>query len=159
MQYKKIFLFFAFLMFTVVYAYAQQAPDFTLQDTNGKAVTLSDYKGKVVFIDFWASWCPPCISSVPAVKYLHKKMSANQDVVVLGINSGEDAKTVASFMNNMGIDYPNLYSNNSVIQKYKITGIPAFFIINKNGEIVKKYSGYRKNLEKEWYEEIEKLLK
>ncbi|MDR1196146.1 MAG: TlpA family protein disulfide reductase [Endomicrobium sp.] len=159
MQYKKIFLAVLFLASAAVFAYAEKAPDFTLKSTNGKLVSLSDYRGKVVFLDFWASWCPPCRASVPAVKELHKNMSRNRDVVVLGINSNENEKTVMKFMRKMGMDYANLYSNNSVMRDYRITGIPAFFIIDKRGNIVKKYGGYGRGMEKEWHREIMALLR
>ena len=102
MQFKKVqtitLLSFLFLAFIVPAAFSEQAPDFTLQDTDGKAVTLSDYRGKVVFLDFWASWCPPCRASIPAIKSMHKNYAGNPDVVILGINSGENEKTVTGFM-------------------------------------------------------------
>lgn len=159
MQFKKIFLSLTFVFLAASFVFAQKAPDFTLQDTDGNAVSLSDYQGKVVFLDFWASWCPPCRASIPAIKDLHKNMSENPNVIVLGINSGENEKTVADFMKKMGMDYPNLYGTNAVSKKYNVTGIPAFFIIDKNGQIAKKYAGYRNGLEKEWYSEIDALLK
>lgn len=159
MKFKLVLFFLFFALFGAASAYAEKAPDFTLQDTNGKAVSLSDYKGKVVFLDFWASWCPPCRASIPAIKELHKNMSENPDVEVIGINSGENEKTVVDFMRKMGMDYPNLYGTNAVAKSYKVSGIPAFFIIDKEGNIAKKYAGYRNGLEKEWYGEIEALLK
>lgn len=159
MQFKKILFSFLFAAFAVSFAYAEKASDFTLQGTDGKAVTLSDYKGKVVFLDFWASWCPPCRASIPAIKEMHKHYKGNSDIVIIGVNSGENEKTVAAFMEKMGMDYSNLYGTRAVSKDYNITGIPAFFIIDKNGDIVKKYSGYGKGLEKEWYKEIDALLK
>lgn len=159
MPFKRVFLSALFLAFAVVFVYAEKAPEFTLQDTSGNAVSLSDYRGKVVFLDFWASWCPPCRASIPAIKDLHKNMSGNPNVVILGINSGEKEKTVLGFMEKMGMDYPNLYGTNAVAKNYNVTGIPAFFIINKDGDIVKKYAGYANGLEAEWYKEIETLLK
>ena len=86
-------------------------------------------------------------------------MSGNENVKVIGINSGEKKQTVENFIKESGIDYPVLYGTKSVMSDYNITGIPAFFIINQKGEIVKQFSGYRNGLEKEWYTEIEALLK
>ncbi len=160
MKFKAILFFFLFTLFVRgAFVYADKAPDFTLQNTNGEAVSLSDYKGKVVFLDFWTSWCPPCRASIPAIKELHKNMSDNPDVEVIGINNGENEKTVVDFMKKMGMDYPNLYGTNAVAKSYDVSGIPAFFIIDKEGNIVKKYMGYKNGLEKEWYSEIEALLK
>ena len=159
MRFNKIFFSIFFLFVSAVFVYAEKAPDFTLQDSAGKAVKLSDYKGKVVFLDFWASWCPPCRASIPAVKELHKVKSNNTDFVVLGINAGENQKTVTDFTNKMGMDYPVLYGTNSVSKSYKVSGIPAFFLIDKNGNIAKKYVGYANGMEKDWYKDIDNLLK
>jgi Thiol-disulfide isomerase and thioredoxins len=159
MRFKKIFLSFAFLLAASFSFSAQKAVDFSLQDTNGNNVKLSDYKGKVVFLDFWASWCPPCRASIPAIKEMHKIKGTNPDLVILGINSGENASTVSGFMRKNGMHYPVLYGTASVNKDYKITGIPAFFIIDKEGNIAKQYVGYANGMEKEWYKEIDALLK
>ena len=159
MQFKKIFLPFLFLVFAASFVFAEKAPDFTLQSTDGTAVALSSFRGKAVFLDFWASWCPPCRASIPAIKEMHKHYKDNPNVVILGINSGENEKTVRDFMKKMGMDHINLFGTNAVSKNYKITGIPAFFIIDQNGSIVKKFSGYGNGMEKEWYKEIDALLK
>lgn len=140
-------------------AYCGGAYDFMLKDMSGNTVKLSDYKGKVVFLDFWASWCPPCRDSIPAVKDLHKKHSLDSKAAVLGVNAGEKHGTVDKFLKKQGIDYTVLLGDNETLQKYNVNGIPAFFIIGKDGNIAKKYTGYYRGLEKEWDKEIELLLK
>ncbi|MCL2798829.1 MAG: TlpA family protein disulfide reductase [Endomicrobia bacterium] len=125
----------------------------------GNVVRLSDFKGKVVFLDFWASWCPPCRNSIPAVKNLHKNHGPDSGVVILGVNAGEKQATIEKFLKKEGIDYTVLLGDNNVMQKYGVSGIPAFFIIDQNGNIAKKHVGYYDGLEKEWDKEIALLLK
>jgi len=158
MRYKKIFAVLAVVVFAAVFAGAEQAPDFKLQDMNGNVVQLSSFRGKVVFLDFWASWCPPCRASIPAVKALHKNMASNPNVVLLGINAGESKSTVEKFMKNNGMEYTVLLGDNDAMKNFKVNGIPAFFIIDKNGNIAKQYVGYSKGLEKDWDTQINALL-
>ncbi|MCL2485123.1 MAG: TlpA family protein disulfide reductase [Endomicrobia bacterium] len=155
---KAFFILSAILIFTAA-AYCGDAYNFELKDMKGDIVRLSDFKGKVIFLDFWASWCPPCRHSMPAVKDLHKKYLSNPDVVILGINAGEKQATVEKFIKKEGIEYTVLLGDNSVMQKYGVSGIPAFFIIDRNGNIAKRFVGYYGGVEKEWEKEIEFLLK
>ena len=131
---------------------------FHLQDLEGKPVSLSDYKGKVVFIDFWATWCPPCRASIPAVENLYEQYKDNEDFVVLGINLQEDKDTILKFMKKQKMNYPVLLSDKKVISNYKISSIPRFFIIDKNGEIYNKYVGFAPGVEELWQKDIKKLL-
>ncbi len=118
-----------------------QAPNFTLEDTNGKKVSLSDYKGKVVIIDFWATWCPPCRRGIPDLIDIQKQFK--NKVVVLGISVDTDTKgDVPSFVKNMGINYTVLYASPEVVQAYgNIDAIPTSFIIDKKGKIINQHVG------------------
>lgn len=157
---KKLLVFPLVSSFFILSACVQNntAPDFTLLSTNENAVSLSDYKGKVVFLDFWATWCPPCRASVPAVKELNKTYLGNSDVVILGINSGESVQTVKEFMASTGMDYTVLYATPDTGKDYEVTGIPAFFVIDKNGKIVKRFKGYARGMEQQWKQAIEESL-
>lgn len=117
------------------------APNFTLVDTQGKKVSLSDYKGKVVIIDFWATWCPPCRRGIPDLIDIQKQFK--NKVVVLGISVDTDTKgDVPSFIKNMGINYTVLFATPEVVQAYgNIDAIPTSFIIDKKGKIVNQHVG------------------
>ncbi|MDR3111822.1 MAG: TlpA family protein disulfide reductase [Elusimicrobiota bacterium] len=159
-MYFKKFLFALFVLFSSTsISYSVSAPDFQLQDLDGNYVKLSEQKGKVVFIDFWATWCPPCRASLPAVKQLNKLKAGNPNFIVLGINVGENRATIDKFIKEHDIDYKILLGENRVSVAYAVNGIPAFFIIDKSGEVVRRYAGYTKGLEKEWLETVDKLLK
>lgn len=137
---------------------AESAPDFVLKDLNGATVQLSQLKGKVVFLDFWASWCPPCRQSIPIVEKLHEKMKG-QSVIFLGINIEGDANAARKFAASKGMQYPVLIGDEKVARDYRVTGIPAFFIIDQNGAVVRQYTGYRPGTEAEWENEITNLIK
>src|SRR3989339_1816398 len=117
------------------------APDFSLKDTTGKTVTLSAMNGKVVFLDFWASWCPPCRMSIPKVQQLHDRMKES-GVVVIGINVENNARAAANFAKKERITYTIAAGDGKVERDYRISSIPAFYIIGKDGKILKKYEGY-----------------
>ncbi|MDR2192698.1 MAG: TlpA family protein disulfide reductase [Endomicrobium sp.] len=138
--------------------FAKAAPDFKLLNTKGDTVKLSDFKGKIVFIDFWATWCSPCEESIPAVKNLHKRYASNSDIAILGLNLGEKTDTVVRFMKDKGINYEVLLCDDKTARNYGIDAIPAFFIIDKNGNIIKKYIGYANGSEADWTLKIKNEL-
>jgi thiol-disulfide isomerase/thioredoxin len=149
-------LFFVFVFTNT--ACAEQAINFELKDLSGKTVSLEELNGKVVFVDFWATWCPPCRASIPAVESLYEKYKDDDNVCFIGINLSEDKETVSKFVKREGIQYLVLLSNNKVITDYKIRSIPAFFIIDKDGNIANRYLGYSSGLESKWEEDIKELL-
>jgi len=157
---QTLILFFLCLAFTSC-SYSPDAhvspSDFKLKDLDGKTVSLSDFKGKIVFIDFWASWCPPCVQSIPAVERLYNKNKDNQNVVFLGINVNEDKQKVINFVKEKGITYEVLLGDKDVMIRYKIRSIPSFFILDKRGNIANKHVGYMPGLEAQWEQDIKFL--
>jgi thiol-disulfide isomerase/thioredoxin len=129
------------------------ASDFTLQDLNGKTVKLSDFKGKPVLIDFWATWCPPCRASIPGIEKLHKTYSG-RGLVVLGVSLDQGGwDSVKSFAAEAGITYTVLKGTDDVASQYQVRTIPMLVIMNKEGKIVKRYLGVGED------DELEKDIK
>lgn len=121
----------------------QRAPDFRLPSKNG-TVTLSGLKGKVVLINFWASWCPPCVQEMPALEALKKRMSGS-DFELLAINVEEEGwQGVDEFVKRTGISMKILLDQRGeTAAKYGTFRLPESFLIDKNGIIVKRYLGGR----------------
>ena len=111
------------------------APDFTLNDLDGKTIKLSDYKGKVVILDFWATWCGPCRRGIPEFIELQSEYGEDK-LVILGISVDQgDLSVVPKFAESYGINYPVLYANQDIQRKYgPIRSIPTAFIIDKDGK-------------------------
>jgi thiol-disulfide isomerase/thioredoxin len=117
------------------------ALDFKLNDLNGKEVSLSDYKGKKVFLNFWASWCPPCKAEMPDIEKLYNETN-DTDLVILAINVGEIKSDVTNFLNDNKYNFTVLLdSDQNISNQYNIRGIPTSFFINKEGEIVSSKVG------------------
>lgn len=136
-----------------------KAPSFDLKDFSGTEYSSEQFKGKVVFIDFWASWCPPCRTSIPRVEALYEEYKDKDDLVIIGINLDQNRRQAEQFIQDNSISYLTLLGGlSSVAQVYGVTGIPAFFIIDQKGSIVKQYSGFTPRYESEWREEINKLI-
>lgn len=119
-----------------------QAPDFTLTTLNGKKVKLSDYRGKAVLLNFWATWCGPCKVEIPWFMDLEKQYGS-QGLVVLGVAMDDDGKdSVSKFARDMKIDYTVLIGNDDVADQYGgVAGLPTTFYVDRNGKIVKKIAG------------------
>jgi peroxiredoxin/outer membrane lipoprotein-sorting protein len=121
----------------------QKAADFTLTDLSGKSLKLSTLRGKVVLLDFWATWCGPCRIEMPNIQKIHHEFK-DKGLVVLGINQGETAKVVQPFLKRNGFDFRILLDQaRSVSQKYQVSGIPTRFIIDKEGTIRAHFVGVR----------------
>lgn len=120
------------------------APDFALEDLNGEIVRLSDYSGKVVFVNFWATWCPPCRAEIPYFIELISEYGED-GFVVLGIDlDPRDFSKVPDFVKKQGINYPVLYDNKGISDLYGgIQYIPTTFVVNRNGKIVEQIQGSR----------------
>ncbi len=122
--------------------------DFTLMDQNGNEHTLSDYKGKVVFINFWATWCPPCKKELPDIEELYKEYNLNQDeVVFLGItnpasaaypnNTDSEKDEIIAFIEENEYTFPTLFDETGeVLKNYNISAFPTTFMIDKEGNVV-----------------------
>ncbi len=123
-------------------AVGAMAPDFKLTTLDGKQVKLSDYRGKAVLLNFWATWCGPCKVEIPWFMDLEKQY-APQGLVVLGVAMDDDGKaTVTKFAQEMKIDYTVVLGNDNVADQYGgVEGLPTTFYVDRNGKIVKVVAG------------------
>ena len=137
----------------------QRAPDFTLTDLNGRTGKLSDYRGKVVILDFWATWCGPCRMLMPHFKDLHEKYKdAGFEVVGVALDLGGE-KVVKPFVEKYSIDYTNYIGNHEIAMKYGgLRGIPTTFVLTKEGRIFRKYVGVPPNPRGTFENDIRTLL-
>ena len=121
-----------------------QAPGFELEGMDGKTIDFAQYKGKLVLVDFWATWCPPCRRSIPHLAELHNKYS-DRGFEVVGIsldNTGRES--VASFARDYAIPYTILMGTQDVAMKWNIGGgIPVAILVNRDGAVVEKVVGYK----------------
>ncbi len=120
------------------------APNFTLKNLNNQDVSLSDYKGKLVFVNFWATWCGPCRMEIPHFIDLIDKYG-DDGFVVLGIAlDPREFNKVPGFVDQMGINYPILLDKSGVSQMYGgIRSIPTTFVVNREGKVVQRIVGSR----------------
>lgn len=138
----------------------QDAPAFALADLEGNTVSLSDLKGKVIFIDFWATWCPPCRESLPHTQALsqHEKAKSG-DLVVLAINAREEVDEVKSFLQEKGYTFRVLLDKDgAVMNQFKVQGIPTFVIIDREGKVAWVQVGFSGGTEKLIDEAVNKAL-
>jgi len=115
------------------------APAFQLQSLAGGAVSLADYKGRPVIVNFWATWCEPCKQEMPA---LQAEADATPDLVVLGVDNVESAVKVRPFVEQLGLRFPILLDQDgSVVERYQVTGLPTTFFIDRAGVLRSIYRG------------------
>jgi peroxiredoxin len=132
----------------------QVAPAWTLKDLDGKAVSFSQFKGKVVVIDFWATWCGPCLTEIPGYIELQNKYGKD-GLVIIGVSLDSiKAKDVAKFAKKKGMNYTIVMVDDEIMGTFgNFTMIPTTFLINREGRIIHQKSGQWK------HEEYEALVK
>ena len=126
------------------------APDFTVEMLDGKRVTLSSLRGKVVLVSFWATWCPPCRQEMSHIQEGVIDRFAGSDLVVLPISRGEKRETVEKFIEKMGYGFPvGLDIDQSIYSKYASNYVPRSVVINREGEVVYVAVGYDEQIAQE----------
>jgi peroxiredoxin len=125
---------------------SRAAPDFSYQDMDGNSHTLADYQGKVVVINFWATWCPPCIKEMPSLQTAWEQLRED-DIPVLGVNLGDSKEAIAGFLELTPVEFPLLLDENmDSMAQWSLKGLPTTHILNGDGQIAFTVLGDR-----EWH--------
>ena len=121
-----------------------EAPAFSGRLTGGEGAKLADYRGKVVLIDFWATWCEPCIEEIPVLEKVQRRF-AGQPFSVLGVNAeGQgtvDAARIGAFLRGRGASYPSFVDDGTIISDYGVSQIPFMLLVDRDGKIRRTYLG------------------
>ncbi|MBI2350230.1 MAG: TlpA family protein disulfide reductase [Deltaproteobacteria bacterium] len=121
-----------------------RAPDFILEDLSGKKLSLKSLKGKVVFLNFWATWCVPCRQEMPTMEKLHREYK-KAGLEVVAVNFRESKEVARKFVAELGLTFTILLdTNGKVSEEYGVWSLPLSYFINRKGEFVGKLVGYRK---------------
>jgi thiol-disulfide isomerase/thioredoxin len=135
----------------------KKMPAFTMKDTNGKTITDKSLKGKVVLVDFWATWCPPCVAASPTMNKLHAKY-AKQGLVILGANVSDRPGAAVKYKNEHKYAYTFTTGGEKLANSLGVRGIPAFFFVDRKGVIQDVQTGFGPELEKQFEGTVKRLL-
>ena len=116
------------------------APQFRLKTFDGKSVALADYRGKVVLLDFWATFCPPCVAALPELQALHAR-HVSRGLALLGVTVDERAALVRKATSSAKVTYPILKATPEVWNAYKVNALPALILVGRDGAIIRRYGG------------------
>jgi cytochrome c biogenesis protein CcmG/thiol:disulfide interchange protein DsbE len=134
------------------------APNFSLKTLQGQEMDLASLRGKVVLIDFWATWCAPCRESIPHLADLYKRHRENGfEVIGISVDKG-DAEVVRRFSRSVDIPYPVLMASEEVTRNYGVTALPTTFLIDPEGKIHGKMIGFNAKIAKELAAQVKELL-
>lgn len=134
--------------------------DFELVSLEGQKIRLSDFKGQVVLVHFWATWCPPCAQEIPSLNKLYNKMRQmpEGDFVLLAISMDERSEDVANFKKRVPFDFPVYFDPTfKIADEFGTFGLPETFFLDRKGDIAQKIIGPQNWENRKWYEEYKKL--
>ena len=135
------------------------APDFTLKSSSGSNLRLSEHRGDVVLINFWASWCGPCRQEMPLLSELHDKYKA-LGFTVLGVNVEEDSSQAKKLLKEMPVSFPVLFDNDSAVSKrYDVVAMPSTVLVDRNGKMRYLHKGYKPGEEEIYLEMVRSLIR
>jgi peroxiredoxin len=135
------------------------APQFTLEARSGSKISLAQYKGQVVMLNFWASWCGPCRQEMPLLENIYKKYS-KMGFTLIGVNVEPDPKAAEGFLKQTPVSFPVIYDKESTVSKaYDVSGMPSTVIIDRKGNIRVLHRGYKPGDENEYQDSIRSLVR
>ena len=135
------------------------APDFTLKSLEGSNVKLSELRGDVVLINFWASWCGPCRQEMPLLEELSSKY-APMGFTMLGVNVEEDSAAAKAMLAELGVSFPILFDNeNSVSKDYDVIAMPTTVVVDRDGNVQYVHHGYKPGDENKYQDAIRRAIR
>ena len=135
-----------------------KAPDFTLKSRKGGNVKLSEYRGKVIMINFWASWCGPCRKEMPLLEELYQRYK-DGGFTLLGVNVEEDSAAAKDLLKEVRVSFPILFDNeNKVSQLYNVEAMPSTVILDRDGNMRFVHKGYQPGYEDEYQKQVRELI-
>jgi thiol-disulfide isomerase/thioredoxin len=134
------------------------APDFTLASRAGKPLSLAQYKGQVVMLNFWASWCVPCKQEMPLLETIQKTYG-KRGFTLIGVNVEPDSKAANAVLEKIPVSFPVVYDTESKVSKaYEVSGMPSSVFIDRKGQVRMLHRGYKPGDENEYMNEIRALV-
>jgi peroxiredoxin len=135
------------------------APDFTLRQIDGPNLRLGEQRGRVVMVNFWATWCGPCRVELPQLARLHDKYRGS-GFLLLGVNIDEDPGAARALAGKLGLKFPVLLdTDKKVVGSYDLNAMPATVLIDKDGRVRHLHRGYREGVEQTYEQQVRELLK
>ncbi len=135
------------------------APDFTLKSNTGSNLRLSELRGQVVLINFWASWCGPCRQEIPLLDDIHQKYS-KLGFTVLGVNVDQDSAKADKILNDIPVNFPVLYDNEGEVSRlFNVEAMPTTIIVDRNGNMRFRHRGFKPGYEDLYISHIKTLIR
>ena len=137
----------------------QTAPDFVLKSATGENLRLSEYRGDVVMINFWATWCGPCRQEMPLLDELYDRYQ-RVGFNLLGVNIDDDSRRAMAMVNELGISFPVLFDEDKKVSKlYEVEAMPLTLLLDREGTVRHVHHGYQPGYEQKYLNEIRSLLR
>ena len=135
------------------------APDFALKSSTGENLRLSEYRGDVVMINFWATWCGPCRQEMPLLDELYTRYE-RVGFSLLGVNIDDDSQRAMDMISELGVSFPVLFDNRKEVSKlYQVDAMPVTVLVDREGKVRHVHHGYKPGYEQQYLDEIRSLLR
>ena len=137
----------------------QPAPDFALKSSSGENLRLSEYRGDVVMINFWATWCGPCRQEMPLLDELYSRYQ-RVGFNLLGVNIDDDSSRAMDMIDELGVSFPVLFdSSKEVSRLYRVDAMPVTIIVDREGNVRHVHQGYKPGYEQQYLDQVRALLR